>query len=278
MVDPSTNCLLPQTREKYESLKEYINRLGCVTVAFSGGVDSSLLAQVCFNVLGSHSLAVTIVSPMLPQTELNDAYRVASQIGIRHILLEEKEIDAEVRKNPTDRCYFCKKIKFQSIIEEAREQGMGQVVDGSNANDCSDYRPGTRAVKELRVQSPLQQVGLTKKEIRELSRMFHLPTSEKPAYACLASRIPYHEEITSEKLNRIEKAEIFLQSLGLHGARVRSHGPIARIELLPEERKKLFSTKLMDRISRELKSLGFLYVCMELEGYSMGSLNRQINK
>jgi pyridinium-3,5-biscarboxylic acid mononucleotide sulfurtransferase len=276
MLNPANVCLNSQTEAKYKTLKEYINRLGSVAVALSCGVDSSLLAKVCFDVLGNRSIAVTIVSPMLSQKELSDAQQVASLIGIRHILLQEKEIKTEVRKNPVNRCYFCKKIEFGSVIAEAKRHGIEQVLDGSNADDMNDYRPGAKAAKELRVKSPLQVAGLTKNEIRELSRMFNLPTSNKPAFACLASRIPYGEEITCEKLERIEKAEVFLQSLGFREMRVRSHDTITRIEVAPIEREKLFNTGLMDNISKELKSYGFFYVCMELEGYSMGNLNREI--
>ncbi len=278
MADFVAYQLLPETQRKYEVLTQYIEGLKSAAVGLSGGVDSSLLAKVCFDVLGTRSLAVTIVSPMLAEKELDDARMVAVQIGMRHILLENNEIEPEVRKNPVNRCYFCKKIEFGRIIEEAQKQGISHVLDGSNADDRSDYRPGTQATHELKVKSPLQIAGLNKKEIRELSRMFELPTSDKPAYACLASRIPYDEEISLEKLERIEKAEVFLQSLGFCGARVRNHDSMARIEVMPEERDKLFDTQLMDSISRRLKSFGFLYVCLELEGYSMGSLNRQMNK
>jgi len=275
---PDMQVLNIKTEAKYEALKQYISRLGSVAVALSGGVDSSLLAKVCFDVLGNRSIAVTIVSPLLSGKELADAQQVSSMIGIRHILLQEKEIDPEVEKNPFNRCFFCKKKEFGWVIEEAKRQGIEYVLDGSNADDVNDYRPGAKAADELQVKSPLQVVGLTKNEIRELSRLFDLPTVDKPAYACLASRIPYGEEITLEKLERIEKAEVFLQSLGFREVRVRSHDAIARIEVAPSEREKLFSTDLMDRMSKELKSYGFLYVCMELEGYSLGSLNRKIKK
>jgi uncharacterized protein len=273
--DPSP-ALSPETRQKYEALIRHITRMDNAAVALSGGVDSSLLTKVCADVLGSRSVAVTIVSPFLSRAELDDACRVAAQTGIRHILLEEKEISGTLQKNPADRCYHCKKTEFGRILEEARRHGIDHVLDGSNVDDLSDYRPGLKAVKELRVESPLQAAGLCKREIRELSEMFGLPTSRKPSFACLASRIPYGEEINPEKLERIEKAEAFLHSLGLSGTRVRNHGTIARIEVAPPEREKLFDMQLMDRIGQTLKSFGFLYVCMELEGYSTGSLNRQL--
>ena len=270
--------LFPETREKYELLKQYINRLGSVAVALSGGVDSSLLAKVCHDVLGDRSVAVTIVSPMLAKGELDDACKVASRIGICHILLEEKEIGPEVKKNPANRCYLCKKIEFGRLIEESQKYGMVYVLDGSNADDLNDYRPGAKAIKELGVKSPLQASGFTKREIRELSRVLGLPTSEKSAYACLASRIPYGEEITVEKLNRIDKSEMYLQSLGFCGLRVRSHENIARIEVAPGQRENFFDTEMMDSISKQLKLFGFLYVCLELEGYSMGNLNKEITE
>ncbi|MGE4586823.1 MAG: ATP-dependent sacrificial sulfur transferase LarE [Mangrovibacterium sp.] len=272
------NRILPGTRDKYEALKAYIDRFDSVAVAFSGGVDSSLLGKTCFDVLGSRSLAITLASPLLPQKELEDARMTASRIGIRHIQIEQKKLDGRIRENSAERCYFCKNSIFRLIIEEAQKQGIDTVFDGSNADDCYDYRPGLKALKELRVGSPLQQVGLNKAEIRELSRIKGLNTSNKPAYACLASRIAYNEEITAEKLEQIEKAERFLHSLGFVELRVRKHGPIARLEIAPEEREKLFYTKKMNTIAKELKSFGFLYVCMELEGYASGSLNRQLDQ
>jgi uncharacterized protein len=215
---------------------------------------------------------------MLPKSEIEWARTVARKTGIEHIYIEESEIDDEVAKNPRNRCYFCKKIEFGRILEAAKERGVSTVLDGSNHDDLSDYRPGLRAISELRISSPLREAELTKAEIRELSRRFDLPTWDKPAFACLASRIPYGEGIDKEKLARIERAEDFLRSSGFRQFRVRSHGDIARIEAAPEERRRFFDEALLDTISRSLKSFGFLYVAFELEGYVMGSLNREGNK
>jgi len=262
--------------DKYEKLKQIFIAEKKAAVAFSGGVDSSFLCRVAHDCLGDNAVAITIVSPMLPQSEINDAASLAIAVGIRHILVEDREIEPSVAENPPDRCYQCKKKEYGSIMQRAREEGIDTVFDGSNVDDLSDYRPGARALKELAVRSPLREAGLTKNEIRELSKMLCLPTWDKPAFACLASRIPYGETITEEKLSRVEKAEDFLRSLGFRQFRVRSHDNLARIEVATSERVKLFSTDIMDAISAELKSLGFIYVCAELSGYETGSLNRTL--
>ena len=265
-----------ETLFKYQSLKNHLQELGSAVVAFSGGVDSSFLAKVCREVLGDRAIAVTIVSPMIPSWDLDDAKATASRIGIEHVLLEKKTMDTVVRQNPANRCYHCKKTAFRAIVEIAKERGFNAVLDGSNADDTKDYRPGAKAIEELQVVCPLKTAGLNKKEIRLLSKQLGLSTWDKPAYACLATRIPYGEEITAGKLNRIERAEKYLHSLGYRQVRVRSHDKMARIELLPEERARFCDPAILDRVSRQLKEYGFLYVCMELEGYSMGSLNRNL--
>jgi uncharacterized protein len=260
--------------EKYQRLLEIITAQGSVAVAFSGGVDSSFLCYAAAAALGSRAIAITVVSPMLPKSEIEWAKTAARKAGIEHIFIEESEIDDEVAKNPRERCYFCKQIEFGRILAEAKERGIAAVLDGSNSDDLSDFRPGLRALAELRIVSPLREAGLTKAEIRELSRRFDLPTWDKPAFACLASRIPYGEGINKEKLARIEKAEEILRSSGFRQFRVRSHGDIARIETAPEERRRFFDETFLDTVSRAFKALGFLYVAFELEGYVMGSLNR----
>jgi uncharacterized protein len=262
--------------EKYRRLLEIIRAQGSAAVAFSGGVDSSFLCHAAAAALGPRAIAVTIVSPMLPRSEVDCAVAVARKVGIVHVLVEEGEIDEEVAANPRERCYFCKKLEFGAIFAAARERGIHAVLDGSNLDDLGDYRPGLKALEELRVISPLRQAGLTKADIRELSRRFDLPTWDKPAFACLASRIPYGERIDKEKLGRVEKAEDTLRAAGFRQFRVRSHGDIARIEVAPEERRRFFDEVTLDSVSRSLKSCGFLYVALELEGYVMGNMNRTL--
>jgi uncharacterized protein len=260
--------------EKYNNLIGSIGAVKSAAVAFSGGVDSSFLCYAARTALGAGALAVTIVSPMLPQSEIDCAKQVAALTGIRHILVNEDHIDEEVAANPQDRCYYCKKIEFTKIIETAREYGADIVFDGSNTDDLDDYRPGLRALSELRVCSPLREAGLNKAEIRELSKRFGLPTWNKPAFACLASRIPYGERIDKGKLSRVEKAEDLLRAEGFVQFRVRSHGDIARIEVARDERRRFFDEDTLDRIAAAIKGTGFLYAAFELEGYAMGSLNR----
>jgi uncharacterized protein len=262
--------------EKYQRLLALIAARGRAAVAFSGGVDSSFLCHAAAAALGPRAIAVTIVSPMLPKSEIDCAVEIARKVGIEHILLEEGEIDEEVAANPRERCYFCKKLEFGSILAAAKERGISVVLDGSNLDDLGDYRPGLKALEELHIMSPLREAELTKAEIRELSRRFDLPTWDKPAFACLASRIPYGERIDKEKLARVEKAEDTLRSAGFRQFRVRSHDNIARIEVAPDERRRFFDEKTLDSISRSLKSQGFLYVALELEGYSMGNMNRAL--
>jgi uncharacterized protein len=260
--------------EKYDRLLRFIGGAKSAAVAFSGGVDSSFLCHAAVSALGGSALAVTVLSPMLPQSELDCAKRIAYLTGIKHIIVSEDHIDDDVAANPHDRCYHCKKIEFTTIIETARKHGAEIVFDGSNTDDLDDYRPGLRALAELKVISPLREAGLNKAEIRELSKRAGLPTWDKPAFACLASRIPYGERIDREKLSRVEKAEDLLRSEGFVQFRVRSHGDIARIEVAREERGRFFNEETLDRIAAGIKALGFIYAAFELEGYVMGSLNK----
>ncbi len=264
--------------EKYQRLQQFLSGLGEAAVAFSGGVDSSFLSKVTHDVLGDRSIAVTVVSPMLPKSELDGATELAAAVGITHVLVEDNDIEEEVAENPVNRCYYCKKVEFSTILKAAAAHGIKYVLDGSNMDDMSDYRPGLHALEELEIVSPLREAGLSKDEIRELSRRLGLKTWDKPAYACLASRIPYGERITEKKLSKVEKAEDYLRESGFRQFRVRSHGDIARIEVAADEREKLFSTDRMDEISAKLKALGFLYVCVELEGYRMGNLNKVLKE
>jgi uncharacterized protein len=249
--------------EKYQYLLDFIASMKRAAVAFSGGVDSSFLCHAAAASLGKNAVAVTVVSPMLPKSEIDCARDIARRVGIRHILVEEPEIEEEVAANPKERCYFCKKIEFGNIQKAAAEHGISVVLDGSNMDDLGDYRPGLKALEELKIVSPLREAALTKNEIRELSRRFNLPTWDKPAFACLASRIPYGERIDREKLFRVERAEDSLRAKGFRQFRVRSHGDLARIEVAREERRRFFSEAILDEISREFKSLGFLFVAFE---------------
>jgi pyridinium-3,5-biscarboxylic acid mononucleotide sulfurtransferase len=251
---------------------------GKVAVAFSGGVDSSFLCAIAHEELGEDAIAITIVSPMLPRSELEDARKVAAFIGIRHILVDAAAIEEQVAANPKDRCYHCKKGEFMAIREVAHANGIAAVLDGTNVDDEDDYRPGMRAIAELGIASPLRETGFRKEHIRELSRRLGLPTSDKPALACLASRIPYGERIDAAKLSRIDQAEDYLRSLGLRQFRVRVHGDLARIEVDPQERSKLFSEARLDSMASAFESFGFAYSCLDLSGYRRGNLNKAIGE
>lgn len=262
--------------EKRERLGEILRGYGKAAVAFSGGADSSFLCAAARAELGAEALAVTVVSPMLPRSELADAREVAALVGIRHVLVEAGEIEEEVASNPKDRCYHCKRREFGLIADAARQLGVEIVLDGTTVDDEGDYRPGMRALAELGVASPLREAGLTKEDIRELSRRVGLPTADKPAFACLASRIPYGERIDAAKLARVEKAEEYLRSLGFRQFRVRSHGDLARIEVDPSERPKLFSEERLDSMAAAFESFGFLYSSVDLAGYRRGNLNKAV--
>lgn len=260
----------------YEKLKTILRSCGQAAVAYSGGVDSTFLAKVGHDVLGANCVAITVSSAFLPKSELDLAQATAQAIGIAHHVIAEDALEPGVMENPPDRCYHCKKIEFGQIQRKAAELGIARVLDGSNADDLADYRPGRRALKELGISSPLCEAGLTKAEIRKHSQALGLPTWDKPAAACLASRIPYGERITADKLRRIERSEDFLRELGFVRFRVRSHADLARIEVVPEERSKFRDLETMDRIAKALKSFGFLYVAVDLEGYRTGSLNEAL--
>ncbi len=225
---------------KLERLKEMISGCGKAVVAFSGGVDSTLLLSVAHEVLGDDVLAVTVVSSFMPLQERKEAHEIANMIGARHRIVEIDENDIEgFTDNPPDRCYICKKFLFSQVLGIAEAEGITCVMDASNADDTGDYRPGLKALKELEINSPLMKVGLTKEEIRELSRNRDLPSWGKPAMACLATRVPYGEMITKEKLRQIDEAEEFLRSLGFGNCRVRHHGNLARIEVSPKRLERL---------------------------------------
>lgn len=260
--------------EKYDRLKEILAATGGVLVAFSGGVDSSLLAKVAHDVLGDRALAVTVRSKIHPSFEEREAAEIAAGIGIRYRTIDADPLEVEgFQANPPERCYICKRAILSTLKSIASEQGLQAVAEGSNASDTGDFRPGMKAVKELGVLSPLFDAGFTKAEIRELSCRLGLPTWDKPSYACLASRIPFGQEITEDKLRAIDEAEEFLRFKGYRVVRVRHHGDVARIELSPEELKRFLAEEDLSAVSRALKDMGFRYVTLDLEGYRTGSLN-----
>jgi pyridinium-3,5-biscarboxylic acid mononucleotide sulfurtransferase len=262
---------------KYKSLTDFLRELGRVAVAFSGGVDSSFLLAAAREALGDNAVGITIDSPALPRSELEDAVNLAAQVGAEHIIIDSPDIEEEVRLNPADRCYHCKKFEFGSIVDEAAKMGIPFVLDGSNKDDTADYRPGMAAIQELKVVSPLLQLGFTKKEIRDYSRKLGLPTWDKPAYACLYSRIPYGSEIRIEDLQKIELSEKFLIKRGFRSSRVRCHDTIARIEVGRDETTRLMEEPLRSEMIEALKSYGFKYVTLDMEGYRMGSMNEAID-
>lgn len=266
-------------QEKYEKLKNYIKSLGSLAVAYSGGVDSTFLVKVAYDVLGDRVIAVTATSSTYPKRELNDAITFIKQIGAKHIVIESEELEIEgFNKNPVDRCYYCKKELFEKIWKVAKAHGIEYVADGSNFDDLNDFRPGMKAACELNVVSPLKVAGLTKEDIRKLSKELGLPTWDKPAFACLSSRIPYGERITKEKLSMIEKAEEYLLGLGFKQVRVRYHqDKFARIEIGKDEMEKFLNINVIESVRNKFKELGFLYVTLDLDGYRTGSMNLSLN-
>ena len=257
---------------KLDKLKDILKSLDSVVIAFSGGVDSTLLSKVAYEVLGDKSLAVTAKSETYTKSELEDAIELAKKIGIKHEVIETSELDIpEFSHNPVDRCYYCKKELLTKLKEFAKSNGFKNVVDGANVDDVGDYRPGMRAVAELNVRSPLKEAQLTKAEIRELSKHYGLPSWDKPSAACLASRFPYGTEITAERLDTVGDAEAFIKSFGIIQLRVRYHDQIARIEVSEKDMENLLKNR--DQIVKKLKEFGFSYVTMDLQGYRTGSMN-----
>jgi len=263
---------MPLTK-KLSRLIRILKEIKGVVVAFSGGADSTLLLKVAADALGERVLAVTAFSETYPKEELKEAGKIARFLGVKHKIVKTGEWeDARFRANPVDRCYFCKKELFKTLAEIARREKLPFVVDGTTKSDLNDFRPGSRAAKEFSIRHPLLEAGLTKDEVRAIARKFGLPTAEKPAAACLASRIPYGIALDREVLEKIDKAEQYLRSLGISGnIRVRYHKETARIEVDPSNFHKILAE--CPKITKYFKKLGFKFVTLDLEGYRTGSLN-----
>ncbi|MDW2800386.1 ATP-dependent sacrificial sulfur transferase LarE [Clostridium boliviensis] len=264
---------------KNQKLRAYISDLGSLAVAFSSGVDSTFLLKTAHEVLGDQVIAVTAKSCSFPERELNEAIQFCKSEGIRHFIVDSEELDIEgFSSNPKNRCYLCKHELFEKVAEVAVKHGIKQVAEGSNLDDNGDYRPGLKAVAELGVHSPLRYAKLNKEEIRELSRGLGLHTWNKQSFACLSSRFVYGETISKEKLSMVDKAEQLLLDLGFHQVRVRIHGTIARIEVLPDQISQLITEPQKSVITAELHRIGFSYVTLDLDGYRMGSMNLTLNE
>jgi uncharacterized protein len=264
--------------EKYEGLRNYLNRFDSIAVAFSAGVDSTFLLKICHDLMGDKCVAITAKSPGVPGVEIKEAEDYCKENGIRHIIFESDELSVpEYASNVDERCYYCKKHIFGKIKELAAAEGIDTVIEGTNKDDMQDYRPGMRAVQELGILSPLLAYGFTKEDIRNYSKMLNVPTFDKNSFSCLATRVPFGEEITEDLLSRIEQAEEVLRSLGLKQYRVRVHNnELARIEVLPEDIE--FTVREVSRrvITEKYRDLGFKYITIDLMGYRTGSLNPEV--
>ena len=265
--------------KKLRKIENILRQMKSVLVAYSGGVDSSFLLKVAKDTLKENVIAVTAVSLTYPARELEEAKKIARALEEKHILIETGELEnPQFTSNPPERCYFCKSELFSRLKKIAKEKNIEHVIDGSNADDLRDVRPGMKAAKELGIRSPLQEAKLTKKEIRTLSKQLELCTWDKPSFACLSSRFPYGTKINEKDLVRVAAAEDFLKNLGISQVRVRHYNDTVRIEALPEDIPKFFESEVRQRILREFKELGYTYVTVDLQGYRSGSMNEVLQR
>lgn len=259
---------------KYQKLLGIIAEKNGAIIAFSGGVDSTLLLHAAKEALGDKAIAASIVTPYVPKWEQGEAIDFARQLAVKHVVVE-MDFPEELRMNPPEHCYTCKKILFTKLLEVAQDNDFDYVLEGTNIDDLSDYRPGIKALRELEIRSPFVEAELTKAEIRELSKKFDLPTWNKPSFACLLSRMPVDVEVTDEALQQVEKAEVFLMKTGFPAVRVRHHGEIARIEIPADKLQDFITANGTYDINNKLKEFGYRHVTLDLGGYSMGSLNKK---